>query len=345
MIDLHIHTNCSDGVLTPKEIIDEAYKNGINTIAICDHDTTEAYQEEIFNYAKEKNINLIVGVEISTKAKKYGVHVLGYNFDLNNKEFQEKLYTIRNARHIYLRKVATKLEEAGYKIDVERLDKIDAVSKAHIAYDVIENKENESKLKEVFGHIPDMGEFIETIMNEDCPCYVRKETISPKEASELIHNAGGKVVLAHPVAYTYEDNLTEKDVDDSSNYLNKWKYIVPKSPIAGQTDFSKPVAFYYDGNTKIAKPGECCTESFIVLGAFDTEEEVKSFKSYILTKTVRFLLLQTVVSQDVTKKNYCFVPDINNYTRIFDDEYLCKLWGITQEEWNYIDSRIGNIER
>lgn len=138
---------------------------------------------------------------------------------------------------------------------------------------------------------------------------------------------------------------SEKDVDDSSNYLNKWKYIVPKSPIAGQTDFSKPVAFYYDGNTKIAKPGECCTESFIVLGAFDTEEEVKSFKSYILTKTVRFLLLQTVVSQDVTKKNYCFVPDINNYTRIFDDEYLCKLWGITQEEWNYIDSRIGNIER
>ena len=72
---------------------------------------------------------------------------------------------------------------------------------------------------------------------------------------------------------------------------------------------------------------------------------MKSFKSYILTKTVRFLLLQTVVSQDVTKKNYCFVPDINNYTRIFDDEYLCKLWGITQEEWNYIDSRIGNIER
>lgn len=138
---------------------------------------------------------------------------------------------------------------------------------------------------------------------------------------------------------------SEKDVDDSSNYLNKWKYIVPKSPIAGQTDFSKPVAFYYDGNTKIAKPGECCTESFIVLGAFDTEEEVKSFKSYILTKTVRFLLLQTVVSQDVTKKNYCFVPDINNYTRIFDDDYLCKLWGITQEEWNYIDSRICNIER
>ena len=249
LIDLHIHTNCSDGALTPKEIIDEAYKNGINTIAICDHDTTEAYQEETFNYAKEKNINLIVGVEISTKAKKYGVHILGYNFDLNNKEFQERLYTIRNARHIYLRKVANKLEEAGYKIDVERLDKIDAVSKAHIAYDVIENKENETKLKEVFGHIPDMGEFIETIMNEDCPCYVRKETISPKEASELIHHAGGKVVLAHPVAYTYEDNLTEKDIDDlvidmkpdgiETNYIYIDKNNIKHNDIALWNNFAK----------------------------------------------------------------------------------------------------------
>lgn len=249
LIDLHIHTNCSDGALTPKEIIDEAYKNGINTIAICDHDTTEAYQEETFNYAKEKNINLIVGVEISTKAKKYGVHILGYNFDLNNKEFQERLYTIRNARHIYLRKVANKLEEAGYKIDVERLDKIDAVSKAHIAYDVIENKENETKLKEVFGHIPDMGELIETIMNEDCPCYVRKETISPKEASELIHHAGGKVVLAHPVAYTYEDNLTEKDIDDlvidmkpdgiETNYIYIDKNNIKHNDIALWNNFAK----------------------------------------------------------------------------------------------------------
>ena len=74
----------------------------------------------------------------------------------------------------------------------------------------------------------------------------------------------------------------------------------------------QPVGFYYDGNTRIAKPGECCTESWLVAGAFDTEEEVKSYKSYIFTKLVRFLLLQTVVSQDVTKKNYCFVPDLKN---------------------------------
>ena len=93
------------------------------------------------------------------------------------------------------------------------------------------------------------------------------------------------------------------DVDNSKGYLEKWKLIVPKAPIAGQTDFSKPVGFYYDGNTRISKPGECCTESWIIAGAFDSESEVLAYKTYIFTKIVRFLLLQTVVSQDVTKKN------------------------------------------
>ena len=133
------------------------------------------------------------------------------------------------------------------------------------------------------------------------------------------------------------------DIDDSKGLLDKWKLLVPKSPIAGQTDFTKPVGFYYDGNTRIAKPGECCTESWLVAGAFDTEEEVKSYKSYIFTKLVRFLLLQTVVSQDVTKKNYCFVPDLKKYSGIYSDKMLCEKWNITDDEWKYIDSRIGEI--
>ena len=133
------------------------------------------------------------------------------------------------------------------------------------------------------------------------------------------------------------------DVDDSKALLDKWKLIVPKAPIAGQTDFSKPVGFYYDGNTKIAKPGECCTESFIVAGAFETEKEILSYKSYLFTKIARFLLLQTVVSQDVTKKNFCFVPDLGNYSGEYTDEKLRKDWGITDEEWQFIDSKISNI--
>lgn len=219
-IDLHIHTTKSDGALTPKEVIDEAYKNGVSAMAIADHDTIEAYNEEIFKYAEDKNIKLISAVEISTKINKCGIHVLGYNFDLNNEEFQEKLCKIRNARHDYLHNVAKKLNELGYYLNVEELDKIDAVTKAHIALDVINNEKNKELLLENFNHIPSKGEFIETIMNENCPAYVKKESVTPKQAAEIIRAANGKVVLAHPVAYVYEDNLTDEDI---LNIINDMK--------------------------------------------------------------------------------------------------------------------------
>lgn len=133
------------------------------------------------------------------------------------------------------------------------------------------------------------------------------------------------------------------DISDSFNILDKWKFLIPKSPIAGQTDFSKPIGFYYDGNTRIARPGEVCSESWLVAGAFNSEEETVNFKSYIFTKIVRFLLLQTVVSQDVTRKNFCFVPDLGEYDRQYTDDYLRKLWNITDDEWNLIKSKIGEI--
>lgn len=135
----------------------------------------------------------------------------------------------------------------------------------------------------------------------------------------------------------------KSDIDNSRGYLEKWKFLIPKAPIAGQTDFTKPVGFYYEGNTRIAAPGDACTESWIVAGAFSSKEEVESYKSYIFTKVVRFLLLQTVVSQDVTKKNYCFVPDLGTYAGTYTDEQLCKMWNITDEEWEYIDSKIATI--
>lgn len=135
----------------------------------------------------------------------------------------------------------------------------------------------------------------------------------------------------------------KQDVVDADNYLNKWKLLIPKAPIAGQTDFSKPVGFYYEGNTRIAKPGECCTESWLVACAFDTKAKVISFRSYLFTKIARFLLLQAVISQDVTRKNFCFVPDMNNYELEYSDEYLIKLLGITDDEWAYIDSKISLV--
>ena len=212
IIDLHIHTNVSDGSLSPNEVIDTAIRNGAKVIAIADHDTVDAYTDELFDYAEKQNLILIPAVEISTKSKKCGIHVLGYNFDLNDVNFRKKLNSLRNARHDYLYNVAAKIEELGYIINTHELDKIEAVTKAHIAMDVISNDKNSELLLNNFGHIPSKGEFIETVMNEGCPAYVKKASITPKEAAELIRSAGGKVVLAHPVAYKYEDGLTDEDI-------------------------------------------------------------------------------------------------------------------------------------
>lgn len=211
-IDLHIHTNKSDGLLSPKEIIDEAKRKHVQTIAIADHDTVDAYTDEVYNYAKDNEIELITAVEISTKTKKCGIHVLGYNIDTSSKYLNESLKKIRNARHDYLHNVANKLNEMNYILNINKLDMIEAVTKAHIAMDIISNKTNEKQLLKQFGHIPSKGEFIETIMNENCPAYVKKKTVTPKEAAKIIRKAGGKVVLAHPVAYVYEDNLKINEI-------------------------------------------------------------------------------------------------------------------------------------
>lgn len=211
-IDLHIHTTCSDGVLNPYEVIDEAYKNNVKIISITDHDTISAYTEDLIEYTKKKGIKLIPGIEISTKSNKCGIHVLGYNIDINNKEFSDILCGLRSTRHKYLYDVSKKLESIGFILNVNTLDKIDAVTKAHIANDVINNKNNKDNLIKYFNHIPNKGEFIETIMNEGCPCYVKKETITPSYAADIIRKYGGKPVLAHPVAYKYEDNLSCDEV-------------------------------------------------------------------------------------------------------------------------------------
>ncbi len=269
-IDLHIHTTISDGVLTPKEVIDEAVKNGVAVISIADHDTIDAYTDEIFEYAKSKNIKLIPAVEISTKTKKSGIHVLGYNFDLEDIEFKEKLKQIRNARHDYLHKVAKKLEELGYYVNLTELDKIDAVTKAHIAIDLTTNLANKDKLLKEFGHIPAKGEFIETIMNENCPAYVEKVTVTPREAGEMIRAAKGKVVLAHPVAYVHEDNLTDEDILEivndmkadglEANYLyvdrydNKFDETKKWNEFAKQHNLFVTVGSDFHNNKKKLKP-------------------------------------------------------------------------------------------
>lgn len=134
-----------------------------------------------------------------------------------------------------------------------------------------------------------------------------------------------------------------KDVSDNLNIIDEWKLLIPFAPIAGQTDFSKPIGFYYEGNIRIAGPKEVCTESYLVAFSSNSRNMVLSFKSYLLTKIFRFLLLQAVISQNITRERFMFVPHLGQYEGVYTDEMLCKRWGITKDEWAFIDSKIKNV--
>ena len=211
-IDLHNHTTKSDGHVDPFALIDMAAKNGVEVLSITDHDTVAAYSNELIEYAKQKGILLIKGVELSTQHKFGGFHVLGYNIDINNVELLEELQKLRDNRRDYLIEVVQKLAELGFYADYEELSKIEAVTKGNIAESVISNPVNKEILIKTWGHIPTKSEFIQPIMNKGGPAYIRKESITPLRAVELIRKAGGKAVLAHPIAYVYDKGVRPEDV-------------------------------------------------------------------------------------------------------------------------------------
>ena len=202
------------------QFFDEAVKNKVQIISITDHDSIKGYSKKLFDYAKEKNITLIPGVEISTKYQGFGVHILGYNIDLNNEKLNNLLENSQKNRIDYLENVANKLRNFGYEINTHKLKELESVTKAHIALDVIKNENNKELLLSIFGKIPNKGLFIETLLNENCPCYVKKESISPKEVSLVIKNARGLVFIAHPVAYHYEDNVNEETILKLAKEIN-----------------------------------------------------------------------------------------------------------------------------
>lgn len=211
-VDSHIHSYFSDGVLSPESILRKAKANGLKKISVTDHDTVSAYTDEFFRLAEELGIEVVSGVEISTTYNGSGFHVLGYDIDLKNETLLKTLDALNSARRDYLFAVSKILQSFGFVVNVKKISKERSITKAHIAKDIVTNYQNEELLIETFGHIPNKGEFIETLMNEGCPAYVEKFTITPMQASDIIHGAGGKVVLAHPVAYFYEDGVTEEEI-------------------------------------------------------------------------------------------------------------------------------------
>jgi site-specific DNA-methyltransferase (adenine-specific) len=125
--------------------------------------------------------------------------------------------------------------------------------------------------------------------------------------------------------------------------IKKWKVMTSKTSYdhAGLPD--KEGKRRVLSRVEILNPGYICTETYILLGTFDTKIEASNCISYVTTKLVRFLVSQLSFSQDITKDRFAFVP-IENFSEPWTDEKLYKKYGLTQDEVAFIESMIRPME-
>lgn len=203
-VDLHIHTKFSDGECSVQQIFGMAKERNINAISITDHDNVDSYPQAI-PLGSKMGIEVITGTELSCVFNGLDIHILGYFIDLNNITLKNKLHEMKEARFIRARKMVKNLNNQGIDLRFETVLKIageGAIGRPHIATAML-NEELIYSFKEAF----------EKYIGYESPAYVEKLKLSPKEIFDLILNAGGIPVLAHP-GVTRVDEFIPKFVKD-----------------------------------------------------------------------------------------------------------------------------------
>ena len=213
-IDLHVHSDISDGTLTPREVVELACNCNLSAIALTDHDTLDGIyeaQETVDNLAKQgKEIRLIPGIEITVGYKDRDIHVLGLFLDPYNTNLLKGLEAIREKRNLRNEKMINNLVNAGIDISVEALrrEEGDAVlTRAHFAKHLVAH-----------GYTKNKKEAFRKYLGSDTPYYVKRQYLTPENGIDLIHEAGGLAILAHPLLYKY--NLNE--IDSLIQYLHQF---------------------------------------------------------------------------------------------------------------------------
>lgn len=212
MIDLHLHTYYSDGTMSPEELVALARKNKVETIAITDHDGMGGLAEGM-EAGKRLGVHVIPGIELSTEDEE-GVymHILGYCFNWNNEALKNEVEGIRRKRAERNEKLLAALREIGCKLtkeDLQLREGQDYVGKPTFALALM-RKGYVSTPKEAFKE----GRY----MRSEVVRSVHREKISAKKAIELIREAGGIPVLAHPMKISH---LTKGEEDDFFEMLDK----------------------------------------------------------------------------------------------------------------------------
>ena len=186
--DLHIHSNYSDGILTPLEIISVSNSKKLKCISITDHDTIES-QYYLSTIEMETDLSIIPGIELSTKYCEYEIHILGYFIDINNVLLKEALDSIRKSRYDRAQEIIFILKKLGIEInfsDIE-ISSFMTIGRLHIAKLLVSNGYS-SSIKDAFN----------TYLLKGKPAYIERLKLNYKEALKLISQCGGVPVLAHP---------------------------------------------------------------------------------------------------------------------------------------------------
>lgn len=190
MIDLHMHSTCSDGSLTPSELVAMAGEIGLKAIALTDHDTIDGVGE-LLDAAAATDIAAITGVELSAECSPGTMHILGYHVDAADRDLREKLEWIRCKRGNRNRLILARLNEVGLELtwdEVAACAGSDLVGRPHFAQAIIARGYC-SRKKEVFDKYLAKGK----------KAYIDRRRLAPQACIEMIRNAGGVAVLAHPI--------------------------------------------------------------------------------------------------------------------------------------------------
>jgi len=197
--DLHIHTNFSDGTVTPEMVVDEAIRLGVSTISITDHDTVEGYLAAS-RYKNAKKLHIIPGIELSSYLEPSEIHILGYFIDIDDDSLKKIINKSRKDRISRIYTIVEKLQ--GLQVEIDPQEVFDLAGRGtpgrmHVAEIIWKHGYSETILDSFYKYIGD-----------NCPAYVPKKTLTTHEALKLISDAGGVPVLAHP-GITQRDNIID----------------------------------------------------------------------------------------------------------------------------------------
>lgn len=232
-IDLHVHSTVSDGTYKPCELVKYAAEKKLEAIALTDHDCISGITEAK-ECAKQYNIEVISGIEFSTRYRNAEIHLLGLYIDENNENFVKGLDEIVNARDTRNKKMIEKLNACGCSItmkDVMDTADSDIYTRAHFAKALF-NK----------GYVASLREAFDKYIGNDCPGYVSREKVTPKLAIELIRSCNGIPILAHPTLYNMDlrqlDSLIGELVKDGLLGIEGRYPLYTKSEVKYIKDFA-----------------------------------------------------------------------------------------------------------